>query len=140
MYNLHILSCMLGWLVLLLFPDRCIPIAKEKLSVLCLVLTIWMCLDLRNKYPSWLCEQNNTLLHDIFGIEVEDAPVLLSSKEKVLVVIVSRNYIVLIRGKTWEHLIATIVFLINCWYKIESGHFHFAPIFVFRAYMKITCI
>jgi hypothetical protein len=41
-----------------------------------------MCLDLRNKYPSWLCEQNNTLLHDIFGIEVEDAPVLLSSKEK----------------------------------------------------------
>lgn len=65
-----------------------------------MVVTIWMCLDLRNKYPSWLCEQNNTLLHDIFGIEVEDAPVLLSSKEKVLVAILSRIYIVLIRGKT----------------------------------------
>lgn len=59
-----------------------------------------MCLDLRNKYPSWLREQNNTLLHDIFGIEVEDVPVLLSSKEKVLVAILSRIYIVLIRGKT----------------------------------------
>lgn len=57
-----------------------------------------MCVDLLNRYLSWLCEQNNTLLHDIFGIEVEDAPVLLSSKEKVLVVTLSRNYIVLMRG------------------------------------------
>lgn len=70
------------------------------MSVLCLELTIWMCVDLRNKYPSWLCEQNNTLLHDIFGIEVEDVPVLLSSKEKVLAAILSRNHIVLMRGKT----------------------------------------
>lgn len=58
-----------------------------------------MCVHLLIRYPSWLCEQNNTLLHDIFGIEVEDAPVLLSSKEKVLVSFLSGYYIVLIRVK-----------------------------------------